>query len=243
METKDRTIFVGDVHGCIEEFDELLKTLSYNKNTDRLILLGDLIDRGPDSVGVVARAREMDLECVMGNHDYKFLKWWKNVGSKNDVYGKHPHYTELSDDDVNYIARMSPFIKLQEENTIVVHAGMRAGVPLEKQTKDDLYYIRYMDTGNKFVSLKKINSLGSKEAAGAHFWTEFWKGPENIIYGHNVNSYDTALIEEVIPGVTCYGLDTGCCFGGKLSAMILETKEIVQVPAKKVYYKSNFEVR
>jgi bis(5'-nucleosyl)-tetraphosphatase (symmetrical) len=243
METKDRTIFVGDVHGCIEEFDELLKTLSYNKSTDRLILLGDLIDRGPDSVGVVARAREMDLECVMGNHDYKFLKWWKSVGSKSDVYGRHPHYTELSDDDVNYIARMSPFIKLQEENTIVVHAGMRAGIPLEKQTKDDLYYIRYMDESSKFVSLKKINNLGSREAAGAHFWTEFWKGPENVIYGHNVSSYDSALIEEVAPGVTCYGLDTGCCFGGKLSAMILETKEIVQVPAKKVYYKSNFEVR
>lgn len=243
MEIKDRTIFVGDVHGCIEEFDELLKALSYNKETDRLVLLGDLIDRGPDSVGVVARAREMDLECVMGNHDYKFLKWWKSVGSKSDVYGRNPHYTEFSDDDVNYIARMSPFIKLEKENTIVVHAGMRAGIPLEKQTKDDLYYIRYMDTGNKFVSLKKINSLGSKEAAGAHFWTEFWKGPENIIYGHNVNSYENPLIEEVIPGVTCYGLDTGACFGGKLTAMILETKEIVQVPAKKVYYKSNFEVR
>lgn len=243
METKVRTIFIGDIHGCLEEFDELLKVLSYNKDTDRLILLGDLIDRGPDSVGVVARAREMDLECVKGNHDYKFEKWWKSVGSRSDVYGKHPHYTEFSDADVNYIARMSPYIKLEKENTIVVHAGMRAGIPLEKQTKDDLYYIRYMDNNNKFVSLKKINNLGSKDAAGAHFWTEFWKGPENIIYGHNVHSQKDPLIEEVSPGVTCYGLDTGCCFGGMLTAMILETKEIVQVPAKSVYYKSTFEVR
>lgn len=242
METK-RTIFVGDIHGCIEEFDELVKVLSYNKETDRLILLGDLIDRGPDSVAVVARAREMDLECVMGNHDYKFLKWWRNVGSKQDVYGKHPHYTELSDDDVAYIARMSPYIKLPDSSTIVVHAGMRAGIPLENQTKDDLYYIRYMDENSKFVSLKKINNLGSKEAAGAHFWTEFWKGPESVIYGHNVNSYEEPLIQEVAPGVTCYGLDTGCCFGGKLTAMILDTKEIIQVPAKRIYYQSNFEVR
>ena len=243
MSQKLRTICIGDIHGCLQEFDELIKKLEYNPIHDRIILLGDLIDRGENSVGVVARAREMDLECVMGNHDYKFLKWWKNVGSKSDVYGRHPHYTEFSDDDVNYIARMSSFIKLEKENTIVVHAGMRAGIPLEKQTKDDLYYIRYMDTNNKFVSLKKINSLGSKDAAEAHFWTEFWKGPENIIYGHNVNSYESPLIEEVAPGVTCYGLDTGACFGGKLTAMILETKEIVQVPAKKVYYKSNFEVR
>ena len=243
METKSRTILIGDIHGCLEEFDELVKVLSYDKESDRLILLGDLIDRGPDSVGVVARAREMDLECVMGNHDYKFLKWWKSVGSQADVYGKHPHYTQFSDEDINYIARMSSYIKLEKENTIVVHAGLRPGIPLEKQIKDDLYYIRYMDDNKKFVSLKKINNLGSKQAAGAHFWTEYWKGPENIIYGHNVHSHETPLIEEVVPGVTCYGLDTGACFGGKLTAMILETKEIVQVPAKRVYCKSSFEVR
>ena len=243
MKDKLRTVLIGDIHGCLEEFDELLKVLSYNKETDRLILLGDLVDRGPDSIGVVARAREIDVECVMGNHDYKFLRWWRNAGSRQDVFGKHSYYTEISDDDVNYIARMSPFIKLEKENTIIVHAGLRSGISLERQTKDDLYYIRYLDDNNNFVSLKKINSLGSKEAAGAHFWTEFWKGPENIIYGHNVNSYDAPLIEEVVPGVTCYGLDTGCCFGGKLTAMILETKEIVQVPAKKIYYKSNFKVR
>ena len=66
METK-RTIIVGDVHGCIDEFDELVNLVSYDKTRDRLILLGDLIDRGPDSVAVVKRAREMNLECVMGN--------------------------------------------------------------------------------------------------------------------------------------------------------------------------------
>lgn len=243
METKSRTLFIGDIHGCLEEFDELLKVLSYNKESDRLILLGDLIDRGPDSVGVVARAREMDLECVKGNHDYKFEKWWKSVGSKADVYGKQPHYTQFSDEDVNYIARMSPYIKLEKENTIVVHAGMRAGISLDRQTKDDLYYIRYIDSNSAFVSLRKINKLGSKKAADAHFWTEFWRGPENIIYGHNVHSEEVPLIEEVAPGVTCYGLDTGCCFGGKLTAMILETKEIVQVQAKKIYFKSDLEVR
>jgi bis(5'-nucleosyl)-tetraphosphatase (symmetrical) len=239
----EKTVIIGDIHGCIEEFKELLILADYKSTHVRVILLGDLIDRGPDSVGVVSWARELDLECVMGNHDYKFLRWWKNVGSKSDVYGKHQHYTEFSDYDVNYINRMSPYIKLEQENTIVVHAGMRAGIPLEKQSKDDLYYIRYMDTSNKFVSLKKINSLGSKEAAGAYFWTEFWKGPENVVYGHNVNSYEAPLIQEATPGVTCYGLDTGCCFGGSLSAMILETKEIIQVKAKQIYYKSNFDVR
>ena len=235
-----RTIIIGDVHGCIDEFNELIQTLSYNKKTDRIILLGDLIDRGPDSVAVVKRARELDLECVRGNHEHKFLKWYRSQGSSNDVYHKREHYTEFSDEDINYISRMDHYIKV--EDTIIVHAGLRPGISLSNQSKDDLYYIRYMDAGSKFISLKKISKLG-KAATGAHFWTEFWTGPESIVYGHNVHSFDTPLIEEVAPGVMCYGLDTGCCFGGHLSALILETKEIVQVKAKRVYYESKFEIR
>jgi bis(5'-nucleosyl)-tetraphosphatase (symmetrical) len=61
-----------------------------------------------------------------------------------------------------------------------------------------------------------------------------------VIHGHNVNSLESPLIEEPAPGAFCYGLDTGCCFGGRLSALILETKEIVQVPAKRIYYKAGF---
>ncbi len=238
MEIK-RTIIVGDIHGCIDEFNELIKKLSYDKKSDRLILLGDLIDRGPDSVAVVRKARQMDLECVMGNHEYKFLKWFKSYNSKNDVYDRKDYYLQLSDEDINYIAQMPTSIKL--ENTIVVHAGLKPGISLSNQSKDDLMYLRYTDKDKKFISLKKISKFG-KEATGAHFWTEFWYGPESVVYGHNVHSFEEPLIEEVRPGVFCYGLDTGCCFGGKLTAMVLETKEIVQVQAKRTYYESKFDI-
>lgn len=238
MEIK-RTIIVGDIHGCIDEFNELIKKLSYDKKSDRLILLGDLIDRGPDSVAVVRKARQMDLECVMGNHEYKFLKWFKSYNSKNDVYDRKDYYLQLSDEDINYIAQMPTSIKL--ENTIVVHAGLKPGISLSNQSKDDLMYLRYTDKDKRFISLKKISKFG-KEATGAHFWTEFWYGPESVVYGHNVHSFEEPLIEEVRPGVFCYGLDTGCCFGGKLTAMVLETKEIVQVQAKRTYYESKFDI-
>lgn len=241
METK-RHIIVGDIHGCIEEFDELRKLVSYNKETDKLILLGDLIDRGPDSVGVVRRARELNLDCVVGNHELKYLKWYKSYGSRVDVFDKKNHYTEFSDEDVNYIFRMPTYIKVNSQNTIVVHAGLKPGIPLEKQSKDDLCYLRYTDSDRKFISLKKINSMG-KDAVGARFWTEFWYGPESVVYGHNVHSYENPLIEVVAPDVVCYGLDTGCCFGGRLTALILESKEIVQVQAKRTYYQSDYKVR
>ncbi len=240
MEVKKRTIFVGDIHGCIDEFEELLEKLSYDASNDRLILLGDLLDRGPDSVAVVKKARAMNLECVMGNHDYKFMKWYRSQGSRADVYDRKDYYNQLSDEDIQYIANMPTYIEL--EDVIAVHAGLKPGILLSNQKKDDMMYLRYTDASRKFISLKTINKVG-KEAAGAMFWTEFWYCPKSVVYGHNVHSFDEPLIEEKAPGVTCYGLDTGCCFGGKLTALIWETKEIVQVQAKKVYYQSNYEVR
>lgn len=234
-----RTIIVGDIHGCIDEFNDLINKLSYNNTHDRIILLGDLIDRGPDSVAVVKKAREMSLECVMGNHEYKFLKWYKSFDTKVDVYDKKKYYSDFSEEDINYIYRMPTYIKLG--NFIAVHAGLKPGICLSEQSKNDLMYLRYTDLDKKFVSIKKISKLG-KEETGAHFWTEFWLGPESIVYGHNVHSMTDPLIEKIAKDVTCYGLDTGCCFGGRLTALILETKEIVQVQARRTYYQSKYEI-
>jgi hypothetical protein len=227
-----RTLVIGDIHGCLEEFEELLKKVQYNKVTDRLILVGDLIDRGPDSVGVVRKAREMDLECTMGNHEYKFLRWYKGTNH----YSAYDHYTKFSDADVTYINNMPYFLKVKE-NLVIVHAGAKPGTPVERQHKDDLLYLRYTDKNRKFISIKAIAKQGP-EALGAIFWTQFWHGPESIIYGHHVHSETDPLIEEVSPGVKCYGIDTGCCFGGRLTCLIVETGEIVQVQAKETYYKS-----
>lgn len=233
-----RTILVSDIHGCIDEFNELVKKLSYNKETDRLILLGDLIDRGPDSVAIVAKAREMKLECVMGNHEFKFLKWYRN----HNVHNMQSYYLKLSDADVNFINNMNSYIHIPEQNTIIVHAGLRGGISLAHQNKNDLYHIRFMSLNKEFISLKKISKLG-KENTGAHFWTKFWYGPENVVYGHQVHSLIDPLIEEILPEVFCYGLDTGCCFGGRLTALILETKEIVQVQSNKIYFESKFDIK
>jgi bis(5'-nucleosyl)-tetraphosphatase (symmetrical) len=229
VDKKSRTIIVSDIHGCIEEFDELLKLLSYNSNSDRLILLGDLIDRGPDSVGVVRKASEMNLECVMGNHEAKYLKWFK---SNKSVLDKQKFYFDFIDSDIDYIGRMPLYIKI--DNTIIVHAGLKPGISISNQKKDDLLYLRYTDINGNFISLKQILKYGKKKM-NAHFWTEFWKGPESVIYGHNVHSYIDPLIEKVSAEATCYGIDTGCCFGGNLSGIILETKEVVQVKAKQIY--------
>lgn len=70
-----RLFAVGDIHGCLDEFNALLDTIQYDyASGDRLVLLGDLVAKGPDSSGVVQRARELNAWCVRGNHDDKVVR-------------------------------------------------------------------------------------------------------------------------------------------------------------------------
>lgn len=238
----DKTVIIGDIHACLTEFKELLELVNYKSPHVRVILLGDLIDRGPASVECVQLAQQLNLECVMGNHEKKFLKWFHSQNTRVNVYSGKDYYSKFTDENVNYISNMSPYIKISELNAVIVHAGLRPGIALENQKKDDLYYIRYMDKDNKFVSLKKINNLGSIEAAGAHFWTD--GGPfenYNIIYGHQV--WEEPRIDRFSNGSFTVGIDCGCCFGNKLCAYCIETGEFYFVKAKSVYYKSDFDIR
>lgn len=69
-----RFLVMGDIHGCLDEFNELVNKMQYQQGRDRLVLLGDLTDKGPDSLGVVRRARELGAMCVRGNHDDKVIR-------------------------------------------------------------------------------------------------------------------------------------------------------------------------
>ena len=71
---KQRVFVVGDVHGCIDDFNNLITKLNFDATNDQLILAGDLTSKGPDSVGVLRRARELGALCVRGNHDDKVVR-------------------------------------------------------------------------------------------------------------------------------------------------------------------------
>ena len=70
---------------------------------------------------------------------------------------------------------------------------------------------------------------------GARPWAEVWPGPESIVYGHMVHGLEEPRIDRPVEGVTCAGIDTGCCFGGRLTAYVIETGEVVQVQARATY--------
>lgn len=245
----ERFIVVGDVHGCLEELNELLLKVEYRGgDKDCLVFAGDLVDRGPDPVGCVRRARELQAGCVMGNHEEKHIRW-RNWETKivNGEAKKNPmrrfdetrmvEHNNLSKEDMDYLMAMPRTICLGFPiNWVVVHAGFESnGVPWSEQSRDSVCRVRNVDDAGKVASNSKNPLI---DVPGSVPWAVRWQGPENVIYGHAVHSRTEPRVD-AHDGYACYGIDTGCVFGGRLTALVLQDgkpPEFVQVQAKREYH-------
>jgi bis(5'-nucleosyl)-tetraphosphatase (symmetrical) len=196
-----RTIFIGDVHGCFDELELLIKKINYAAKSDRLIFLGDLINKGPKSDEVVKYVQALKAEVILGNHELAYLK--KENGKK---------------DWQKWFATFPSFI--EEEKFIAVHGGIAPGLKLNA-------------TPNKILTrLRTWDGSGNEVNSPAHLpWFFSYQENKPVFFGHWA-----ALGLVQYKNVT--GLDSGCAYGGELSAWILETKELVQVKAKKCYEES-----
>jgi hypothetical protein len=244
----ERFIVVGDVHGCLEELDELLLKVEYRPgDQDCLVFAGDLVDRGPDPVGCVRRARELGAGCVMGNHEEKHIRW-RNWETKivNGEAKKNPmrrfdearmiEHNNLTDEDMAYLRAMPKTIGLGHQPWLVVHAGFECNrVPYTDQARDKVCRVRNVGEDGKMASDHR-NPL--VDVPGSVPWGMRWQGPENVIYGHAVHSRTEPRVD-AHEGYACYGIDTGCVFGGRLTALVLpdgKPPEFVQVQAKREYH-------
>jgi predicted phosphodiesterase len=214
-----RTLFIGDVHGCAEELDALLRECGYRRG-DRVVLVGDLVAKGPDSAGVVRRARERGFLAVRGNHDEHVLRWHSGrqpEGKK--LKSEHRQVLEtLADEDWAYLESLPVHRHFPELAVRVVHGGFVPGVPLEEQ-KPEL-----------MLNLRSITPRGepSKKMDEGAPWGSLWKGPELVIFGHDalrgVQQYPHAI-----------GLDSGCVYGHRLTAYVLPEGRFYSVKAKRAY--------
>ncbi|PTL83430.1 metallophosphoesterase [Vitiosangium sp. GDMCC 1.1324] len=214
-----RTLFIGDVHGCAEELDALLRECGYRQG-DRVVLVGDLVAKGPDSAGVVRRAREQGMLAVRGNHDEHVLRW--HAGKMPEGKKLKPEHKQvlktLEDEDWAYLESRPLHLHLPELNVRVVHGGLVPGVPLEEQ-KPEL-----------MLNLRSITPDGepSKKVDDGVPWASLWKGPELVIFGHDalrgVQQYPYAI-----------GLDSGCVYGQRLTAYVLPEGHFYSVKAKRAY--------
>lgn len=233
-----RTLVIGDVHGCLGELDELLKTAEYRHGGDRLVFLGDLVDRGPDPLAVVHRVRELGAECVLGNHEEKHLRYAAHEArQRSDPTYRNPmrpfdpkraaEHAALLPEDLGWIATLPRSISLGGLWT-AVHAGFVPDVPVSRQPPDWVIRLRYVDVAGKPVSRER----GENGEPGIRRWAEAWKGPQSVVYGHHAQALAGPRIDQPVPGVRCVGIDTGCVYGGFLTAFELPTERFVQVPSR-----------
>ena len=230
-----RTIVIGDLHGCLDEALELLVKCNVTAN-DRVIFVGDLIDRGDDSAGCVDLAMMCEKlqgspACVLGNHeerhiiynDEERLNGYVNVTAATHVATR----LQLKSEHYDYMRSLPTFIRLPEFNAAVVHAGAYPGRRLEEQDPRHLLHVSMLrNVDGKIGERTEWASRVPTKEFGWHYWSNYWSGPERLIFGHAVLTK---------PLITPYavGIDGGCCFGLNMHAVILPEWEIVTVKSRK----------
>ncbi|MFA6342603.1 MAG: metallophosphoesterase [Fibrobacteraceae bacterium] len=209
-----RTLIIGDVHGCREELQTLLMRFGYIPGRDRLFQTGDMISRGPDSLGVLYLARDLGIQSVLGNQEARLLR----VLSQNPLErtARDQAFLERLGKEAESIAEMVSGwpVWIEEQNFFLVHAGFQPGVPHPVGMKSQvLLHVRTWDgSGADMENLKNP----------PWFECDAWK--KTVVFGHWA---DRGLIFR--PGLR--GLDTGCAAGGALTGWHVEDDRILQVPA------------
>jgi len=234
-----RTIIIGDVHGCLEELDELLDRLGPCAG-DRLVFLGDLMDRGPHPVGVLRRVRGLGAECVYGNHEDRHVRWARHEAKRRAKPGyANPMKSmseqdrranaALTDEEVAWMAALPSWIELGD--FVAVHAGFEPRRSLEAQKRAAVCRVRWVDADGRM----RGDDDPRVQPVGTTRWAERWPGPASVVYGHHVMDLREPRIDRPAPSVEHWGIDTGCCYGGRLSALVLPERELVQVNARRAY--------
>jgi hypothetical protein len=218
-----RRIFIGDVQGCRGELTRLLEACTYDPSTDHLCLVGDLVNKGPDSDGVLRLAREADATVVLGNHDLWWIRHRRGDAELRDWLAHRP-FLATWDDVIMVHAGLHP---AWDDTAIeLLRRGLAPPVDLTGPLSPEMEWlvtVRYCDpSGNR-----PTRDWPPPSPPFAP-WDELYRGHRTVVFGHWARR---GLV--VAPRVR--GLDTGCVYGGKLSAWISEEDRIVQVDAARAY--------
>lgn len=205
-----RIIAVGDIHGCSKALQGLVDAI-HPQATDCLVFLGDYVDRGPDSKGVIDLLLELKSTCrtvfLLGNHEIMFRgalrglspDLWLQIGGRPTLTSYGGLLQHVSHEHVDFLDGLLPFF--ETEHHIFVHANYVASLPLPEQPEESLYWEHLSDR------------VPQPHFSGKHVLLGHSPQPRGEVgaYGH----------------FTC--LDTACVAGYWLTAMDVYSHEVWQV--------------
>ena len=227
---------VGDVHGCLDELLQLLEELGYEDSVGslrhpdgrRLVFVGDLVDRGPDTPGVLrlvmTLAREGTALCVVGNHDQKLMRALKghnvHVG-----HGLERSLAQLEGDQqlrqeaIDFLDGLISHFVLDDGNLVVAHAGLKEEFQgrASGRVRDFALYGETTGETDEYGLPVRLD------------WAQNYRGRALVVYGH-VAVNEPRWINGTV------NIDTGCVFGGRLTALRYPERELVSVPAARTYF-------
>jgi protein phosphatase len=231
---------IGDVHGCFDELAALLTALGYVIRCDadrfevshpqqrRLVFLGDLVDRGPNTPGVLRLARAVVESgrgyCVAGNHDVKLAKALRGRAVKV-AHGLEHSLAQLQGESADFRQASADFLEslathyvLDGGRLVVAHAGLLESLHGRSSRREKSFAL-YGDTTGE------VDSFGLPVR---NDWARRYQGAATVVYGH------TPVAEpQWVNNTLC--IDTGCVFGGRLTALRYPERELVSVPALRLY--------
>ncbi|MEU6801962.1 polynucleotide kinase-phosphatase [Streptomyces neyagawaensis] len=224
---------IGDIHGCAHELEALLGKLGYvdgvHPEGRTAVFVGDLVDRGPDSPGVLRRVMSMvgsgNALCVPGNHENKYGRYLKGRNVQH-THGLAETIEQMEGESEEFKKQVREFIDglvshyvLDGGKLVVCHAGL-----------PEKYHGR--TSGRVRSHALYGDTTGETDEFGLpvrYPWAEDYRGRAAVVYGHTPVPQATWLNNTIC-------LDTGAVFGGKLTALRWPERELVDVPAEQVWY-------
>jgi protein phosphatase len=232
---------IGDIHGCLDEALELLTNLGYTVSDEagrhgvshpdgrKIVFVGDLVDRGPNSPGVIRLVMDAVASgsafCVAGNHDVKLSRALRGRDVKL-THGLAESMEQLKQESdefrkiaADYLDGLVSHYVFDEGRLVVAHAGLREEM-----------HGRGSGAVRQFAMYGETTGETDEYGLPVRYnWAADYRGKAMVVYGH------TPVPEaEWINNTIC--LDTGCVFGGKLTALRYPERELVSVPARRMYY-------
>eukprot|EP00039_Didymoeca_costata_P013163 m.196036 g.196036 ORF g.196036 m.196036 type:complete len:291 (-) comp15694_c0_seq19:2207-3079(-) len=216
-----RLVIIGDVHGCSEELEELLQKPEIAGA--QVVFVGDLVNKGPDSIGCLNLAQKYKALCVRGNHEVAVLVAYNMRKEGKAPLSKYAWTDQLSSDHIHFLKHLPYSILFPKHNLRIVHAGLNPQISHIKEQKTiNMITMRDVlkeDNKWKMCEVKKEGSIP---------WAPLWQGPEHIVFGH-----DAVRGLQLCEHAT--GLDTGCLYGKRLTALLVPENRLISVQAKRAY--------